>query len=108
MFAHEINYLECSVCGEEGCFETCRYGVGLAHVSSERELEVLPPVQTAQGSESGEFWQGQEPVGRPTPTLPTMPEGVSFVKKARTRSHLAGTNLPALPYFDSYGELADI
>lgn len=107
MFAHEINYLECSACGEEGCFETCRYGVGVAHVSSEREVEVLPPVQAAQGSESGELRERSESGGWPAPALPTMPEGVSFVKKARTRSHMAGTNLPSRAYFDPYGELGD-
>lgn len=107
MFAHEIDYSLCSHCGEKWCFEKCLYGVGESHVSSNRDVEVLPTLQTAQGSQLGEFWQGQEPCGQPTPPLQTLPPHVPIIAKARARSYSTGCNLPSSAYFDSYGEMGD-
>lgn len=99
---------DCIYCGSGWCYGTCRdNGVDEIFYGGEhRNMEILPTLQTAPGSDPGVLRKGQESSGRPTPALPEVPTGLPFTTKAYSRRFFPGRNRFSDQKFNSVHSMA--
>lgn len=105
MFAHEINYEDCTHCGSAWCWGQCAHGVPPTALGVVVDVQVLPTMQATQAPDGVRDRPSEE--GQEAQPLSIMPERVSSFKKARAVYYSPGCNQFSRQGFSGWGELGD-